>query len=570
MSFETLKLLKQSWKFIVPYWKSEEKYKALALLTGILLLTIANIGLSVKLTYWSKNFYDALEKQNYQQFLYQTKIFFILILIFVPTFVSAFTLKGILRFRWRQWMTNQFLRDWTINDTYYHVMLDKGKLDNPDQRISEDLSTFPSLSLNLFLSFFEQILTLFSFAFVLWTISSGIPLKIFGHTFKIHGYLVWAAFLYAMFGTFIVVKIGKPLIDLNFKQQHYEANFRYSLIRLQDKREEIAIFGGIKPEVKTLKDSFSFIKSNYYSIIIRSIYINFSYTYFINLSQIIPLIAAAPMYFTGIITLGVVMQVQRAFEEVRSSFSVIASNFSTIAEWRASGNRLLELVDHIHSAKQAIKHNKISITESKENIIIHNLNLDKPTNEPMLRDVNLEIKAHDRILLIGSSGIGKSTIVRALHGLWTHGSGDIRLPNNIFYVPQRPYMPIGTLKEAIIYPSISSDYKEDNNEIIELLILFKLGHLVNHLNELNDWSTILSLGEQQRISFIRILINKPKLIVMDEPSSSLNPDLENLAFETILAKLKDTTILTIGHSETLKKFHKKIVNVEEWIAPVEV
>ena len=566
MFSETLKLLKRSWKIIVPYWKSEDKYKALAMLVAILILTLGEIGLTVKLSYWYQAFYDALEKHDYAQFIKQIKIFFLLIMIFIPTITCTFALVSMLQFRWRQWMTNRFLRDWTTDNAYYHAMLNKDKIDNPDQRISQDLDLFSSLSLDLFLSFFKEIITLFSFAFILWTVSSGIPLKIFGYTFKIHGYLVWAAFLYAMVGTVLVVKIGQPLIGLDFVQQRYEANFRYSLIRLQEKREEIAIFGGIKPEVKNLKDAFNFIRTNYYQIVVRNVYINFCYISFVNISQIIPLLAAAPMYFANIITLGIVMQVGSAFGNVRSSFSVIAKNFRTIASWKATVIRLLELDDYIKRAEGNMLHNKITFTESQRDLSVHHLTLQKPNHDLMLKNINFSIKEHDKTLLIGGSGVGKSTIIRALRGLWTSGEGKIELPANIFYVPQRPYMPIATLREAMIYPTLLSDYENGAQGLSALLELFKLGHLVSSLDEHQDWSTVLSLGEQQRISFIRILINKPTFIVMDEPSSSLNPALEKLVFKTLLERLTDVTIVTVGHSETLKKYHQKVIDVEQWVA----
>ena len=249
MASETIRLFKKSWHFIVPYWKSSEKYRAWGMLAAILLLTLGEIGLTVRLTYWTKAFYTALEKHNYSEFVWQIKVFFMLVAVFIPTALSKSLITSFLQFRWRQWMTTKFLHNWVDHDSYYHVTLHKDKVDNPDQRISQDLNLLATLSMDLFLSFFREIVSLFSFAVILWTISTDIPLKLFGYTFKIQGYLVWAAFIYAMLGTYIVVKVGQPLINLDFMQQHYEANFRYSLIRLQEKREEIALFGGVKPEV---------------------------------------------------------------------------------------------------------------------------------------------------------------------------------------------------------------------------------------------------------------------------------------------------------------------------------
>jgi len=447
---------------------------------------------------------------------------------------------------------------------YYRVLVDNKDLDNPDQRISQDLDFFSSLSLGLFLSFFQEIVTLLSFAVVLWNISSDFPLQILGSSFKVPGYLLWVAFIYAAIGTGIIIKVGKPLIDLNFVQQHYEANFRYSLIRLQEKKEEIAIFGGVKPEMKTLTDAFSFIRQNYYAIVVRNIYIKLCYVPFINMSQLIPVVAAAPLYFSGVIMLGTVMQVARSFEQVRDSFSVIATNFSTIASWRASALRLLQFDHCLKNSEQNLLHYNIDIAHKGHNIEVKNLELHKPNNAGILKGLNFSIKERERVALVGSSGVGKSTIIRALRGIWMYGEGKINIPNNVFFVPQRPYMPLSTLREAIVYPQLLSEHGVENKELIELMQLFRLKHLISDLDEVKNWSGALSLGEQQRISFIRILINKPKYIVMDEPTSSLNTKLEALVFKTLLERLKDSTVVTITHSETLKKYHQRSIDVEKW------
>lgn len=536
------------------------------MLALLILSTLASIAFTVRLTYWSKGFYDALEKKSYADFMQQIKVFLFLLSGYIPVLLAKGLLTGFLSFRWRQWMTYKFLKNWTEKDTYYHAMLHVDKVDNPDQRISQDIKILCSETIILFLSFLEEIVSLFSFAVVLWTLSSSVPIKVMGYNLNIQGYLVWIALLYAVFGTGIVVKVGKPLIKLDFMQEHYEANFRYSLIRLQEKREEIALFQGTQPEIKNLHDAFDYIRTNYYDIIVRNAYIVLALRCFINLSQLIPIVAAAPMYFAGVITLGVVIQVARSFEAVRESFSVIANNFTTIASWRAATKRLLQLVQHMELADQEVADNKIKFAGNNNQIKVTNLRLKKPNQKPMLRDVNFAVKEHDRTLLMGSSGLGKSTIIRAMKGLWTYGSGKVEQPSDIFYVPQRPYMPIATLRESLIYPILASGYKNDDSQLVELLGLFKLSYLVEHLDERRDWSTTLSLGEQQRISFIRILLNKPKWVVMDEPTSSLNKDLEELLFKTLLSRIKDITMLTVGHSETLKRYHKKVINVEKWSA----
>jgi vitamin B12/bleomycin/antimicrobial peptide transport system ATP-binding/permease protein len=558
--------IKKIWKLIVPYWRSEEKFKAWALLFFVMGLSLSNVWLLIRLNQFTRDVYNAFERKSYIELLHQIYIFIILIIVFVVVHSGKNIITGFLQFSWRRWLTTNFLARWSKDNRYYHVMLKRGHVDNPDQRISQDLRFLAFLSLDLFLIFLLEVVSLVSFAVILWKISANLPLQILGHQYHIKGYLLWIALIYSGIGTYLAVKIGKPLINLDFINEKYEADFRFSLIRLQEKREEAALYNGTQTEIGYLRDAFNNIQENFYAILVRTFYMNVYRAFYINLDQLIPLFSVSPMYFSGIVTLGVVMQVVSAFGHIMNSLAVIVNNFTNIASWRASVRRLLEFTDCMDESEYEALTNKIKIKTFREKINISDVSLYTPDNREILKNINFFLDKGDRVLLVGESGIGKSTIIRALAGLWTHGEGGVIIPKEkIFFVPQRPYMPITTLRQAILYPEQNLETKVLDSKIEKLLHDFKLGYLAFQLGDNKDWGSALSLGEQQRVSFIRILLHKPEWLIMDEPTSSLNDKLQELSFNLLFSNLKNPTILTVGHTKELRKFHTKIINVENWV-----
>lgn len=550
---------------ILPFWKSEQKLKAWSMLLIVLICNILVVYAYVELNKLNGHMYNALENKDLQAFLKQIYKFTLMVsaVIIIMNINSYF--NSILGFTWRKWLTDNLTQKWMKNSNFYRIMNLTYPAENPDQRISQDLNSFANETLGFFMELFSQSLSLVSFSILLWNLSGSFNLnKISDFNFEIHGYLFWTALLYCVIGTYVTIKIGKPLIALDYTQEKFEANFRYSLIRVREKREEIALYNGFTPEIKNLQDCFQDIKQNFYNIVIRTVYLNIWRRAYANFDQVIPLLAAAPMYFAGIYTLGVLMQIGGAFASVKESLSIIVSSFTGIASWLATSRRLLQLDAQIKDAQLLQEESKIIITRSnKDQISCEKLTITTPSGKALLKNVNLKVNLKDRIIITGQSGIGKSTLIRAIADLWPYGQGNIHLPSDdVFFVPQRPYLPISTLRNALIYPGTPT--KSFDKQILKFLKDLKLDYLSNNLDKKQDWGLVLSLGEQQRIAIIRLLLHKPKWIVMDEPTSSLDSALQNTVFELLNKNLKDSAIITVAHTPDLKQYHSIEIDVNKF------
>ncbi len=553
------------WRLITPFWQSEQKLKAWSMLLIILTSNLLIVYGFVEINQWNNKLYSALQNGNQHEFFKQALIFIPIVFSLVAVFNINDYFKSILSFTWRKWLTEYFSHKWLKNNNFYRVMQLTQTPDNPDQRISEDLKNFAFSSLELFLVFFKETINLISFSVILWNLSSSINLKnIIGIDIDISGYLVWIALIYAIIGTYITILIGKPLVHLDYTREKYEANFRYSLVRIREKREEIALHKEINPEIHNLKNCFDNIKANFYAIVVRTFYLDIWRNLFYHLDTIFPLLVAAPMFFIGIFTLGTLMQVVDAFKQVKISLSVIVKSFTIISAWLATSQRLIQLEQHLDRAKIQHRHSKILVTiSSGKKLICENLTITTPSGKVLIKDISFEINLNDKVLITGTSGVGKSTLVRILAGLWPYGYGQVLLPSEqIFFVPQKSYMPISTLKNALIYPS---EIKIKDEEIIKLLELLKIDYLTQSLHIKHDWGMVLSPGEQQRISIIRLLIHKPKWVIMDEPTSSLDDDLQEIVFKLLSDYLKNSAVVTLAHTKKLKKYHSKQININKFI-----
>jgi putative ATP-binding cassette transporter len=561
-SFTEFKLI---WQLIIPFWQSEQKLKAWAMLLIVLISNLLIVYGFVEINQWNNKLYSALQNGNQHEFFKQALVFIPITFALVAVFNINYYFKNILSFTWRKWLTNHLSHKWLKNNNFYRVMQLAQNPDNPDQRISEDLKSFAFNSLELFLVFFKETINLVSFLVILWNLSGSFNLEnIIGINIDVSGYLVWIALLYAIVGTYITILIGKPLVHLDYAQEKYEANFRYSLVRIREKREEIALHKEISPEIHNLKDCFDDTKANFYAIVMRTFYLDIWRNLFYQLDTIFPLLVAAPIFFIGVFTLGTLMQVVDAFKQVKGSLSMIVKSFTIISAWLATSQRLIQLEHHLDQAKIQRKHSKILVTISNgKKLVCEDLTITTPTGKILIKDINFEINLKDKILITGKSGVGKSTLVRTLAELWPYGHGQILLPSEqIFFVPQKPYMPISTLRNVLTYPS---KIKIKDEEIIKLLELLKLGHLTQSLDIKQDWGMILSPGEQQRIAIIRLLIHKPKWVVMDEPTSSLDDDLQKIVFSLLGDYLKNSTVITMAHTTELKKYHSKQIDVNSFV-----
>ncbi|MEQ9115510.1 MAG: ABC transporter ATP-binding protein/permease [Rickettsiales bacterium] len=549
---------KESYQLIKPFWVSDQWKKALLFLLLCLALNFGFIYISVQMNYWNRDIYDALQNKNYSNFIAQVIKYFPLLGYFIFIVVSKKVAESFLSFQWRQWYTKSYLKKWTHNDTYYHVMNSRSHVDNPDQRISQDLNSLTSGMLSLFITFITEIVNVITFGVILWSLSSIINFTFFGLDLKIPGYLIWAALLYAAIGSGIMILVGRPLVKLDFMRERYEANFRSSLIRLQERREEIALYDGVFTEKKNLLSKFSDIRHNFYGIIKRNIYINTVEILHLNLATLFPLLVSSPMYFAGAVTLGNVMQIVSAFGHVKNSFSIIVDNFTTLAALRATIIRLAELRYNIEESNADVRNSKIKISAKPDELNIKNLSINKPDGELLKKNIAVNLKPKDALLIQGPSGSGKSTIIRSLKGVWLHGSGEINLPKDkkTMFIPQRPYMPIDSLENVIYYPHHDPS-SVVRKEIESYMKKFNLSHLIKSMNKHTDWTNVLSLGEQQRVAIIRALINNPDVIILDEPTTSLDKQSEQTAFKELFAKFKNKIMICVSHSDKFTKFFNK-------------
>lgn len=556
MNFIDKRFCKGVWHLFKGYWNSEEKWKARGLLGAIVALNFTAVYIVVLISQWYNTFYNALQNYDQGAFLSLIGEFSILAFIHIVIAVYAIYLQQMLQIKWRIWMTNRYLDEWLHDQTYYKMQILEDKTDNPDQRISEDINQFVSLTLGLSMGFLKKIATLCAFIVILWNLSGVITIPVGSEQFTIYGYMVWFSILYAVAGTYLTKKIGNPLVRLNYDQQRYEADFRFSMVRLRENSESIAFYGGEKSEKIGFLIRFAKIFENYWSLMKSQKRLTWFTAGYGQLAIIFPILMAAPRYFSGAMQLGGLIQTLKAFGEVQDALSFFVDSYTSVAEWQAVVKRLLGFVDHMETVEK-LKIETTIVEANVDRLAIQNLTVALPSGESLLQDVNLQVSGGEKLLITGASGCGKSTFMRTVSGIWPFGKGSIVVPQGQtrLFLPQRPYLPLGSLKEAILYPKES--VMADDQRIKEVMKECQLAELISRLDDIDDWSRILSLGEQQRIAFARVLLIKPEWVFLDESTSALDEPTEKMMYELLTAKLPYTSIISIGHRNTLVNYHQK-------------
>jgi len=542
------------WRLIQPYWVSEEKWRARGLLLAIVALALGMVYLEVLFNTWNREFYNALETKNYQVFIEQLWRFSYLAFIFIAVAIYRIYLTQSLQMRWRVWMTKQYMARWLDHRAYYRIE-QKHAADNPDQRIAEDLNFLTSGTLSLSLGLLSSVVTLLSFIGILWSVSGPISFLLGTQEITIPGYMVWFAIAYAGIGSAIVGLVGWPLIGKNFYQQRFEADFRFGLIRVRENAEAVALYRGEAQEQAQLDSRFQRIRDNWWGIMRTTKTLNLVSTFYSQFANIFPFLMAAPRYFSGAITLGGLMQISSAFGQVQGALSWFITAFSDLAAWKASVNRLAGF----HAAVDAVHADIDGVMVTQNNvgaILIDQLRLDLPDGSPLTVTFSADIQAGQRILVAGPSGCGKSTLLRALAGIWPYGSGSMEIPKSwkLLFLPQKSYLPIGTLRAAIAYPASEKTYTD--LAIQHYLDLCKLPHLKAQLDQADNWSQRLSPGEQQRVAFVRALLMRPDVLFMDEASSALDTETEDLVYQLLLQDLPEAAMVSVAHRENVAKYHK--------------
>lgn len=557
----TRQFFKDVWLLTKSYWQSEEKKKAFLLLATIIALTLGIVYMLVLLNRWNNSFYSALQNYETDKIFDELIHFSWLAAIYIILAVYSYYLQQTLILHWRRWLTTRFIDIWLTNKTYYHLQMFGKDTDNPDQRISEDVRLFVEMTLSFSIGILKALTTFASFVFILYRLSGPLEFSFMGHQFAIEGYLLWASLIYSVLGTYVTHIVGRKLVQLNFIQQRYEADFRFSMIRLRESAESVAFYRGEQQEGMVFKERFRLLLSNFWKLINKQkqlVWLNSGYS---QIAIIFPFVVAMNRYLSKEITLGGLMQVASAFGNVQGSLSYFVDMYSSIAQWQAVVMRLTYFGRHMNEVSREAERFHLERFATSKAVSAENMQVNLPDGRVLLKDINLSLKPGNNVLIKGVSGSGKSTLLRAIAGIWPFVEGRINLPEtkDLMFIPQKPYLPLGTLREALLYPGTKP---LDDDALGALMDLCKIGHLKNQLDTEADWSHVLSVGEQQRLAFVRAHIQKPLWLFLDEATSALDEETEAAMYELLAERLRDTTVVSVGHRSTLNRFHALVLRID--------
>ena len=542
------------WQLFKGYWYSEEKLRACGLFAVVILLNMAAVYLLVQLNAWYKEFYNVLQGYTVEFFWPSIGKLTLLASLYIALAVYAIYLRQMLQIKWRIWMTDHYLANWLGRQVYYRMQVLGSDTDNPDQRISEDISQFVNLTMQLLVGTIQHLMTLGAFAVVLWNLSGVLTVPVGGKNVQIYGYMLWFSLFYAVVGTYLAHRVGRRLVGLDFDQQHYEADFRFNMMRVRENSESVAFYGGEKPELQGFKARFVKVVSNYWGLMRQMKLLNFYVNGYGQLAIIVPILMAAPRYFSHEMQLGGFMQTLSAFGRVQDALSYFVNSYDNIAQLAAVTRRLSSFTEHMEQV--CVLESKVTRSSTaKQQLELRNLCVELPAGQVLVQDASLILPVGSRTLITGNSGCGKSTLLRTLAGIWPFGRGELVLPEDetVLFLPQRPYLPLGTLRRAVEYPLLQQCTEARLQAVLRLV---GMEHLTGRLDEIADWSRILSLGEQQRIAFARVLLVKPQWVFLDEATSALDEPREKDMYELLRQELPTMGIISVGHRSTLFAQHQ--------------
>ncbi len=563
LSITSRSFLKQAWALTRPYWFSEERWAARGLLAAVVALNLGLVYLTVRFNRWHNDFFNALQNKDADQFWRQLLIWSVIAAVYIAVAIYQFKLNWLLQIRWRRWLTDVYFREWLSNRVYYRMELKNYGTDNPDQRIQEDLRLFTTNTIFLGLGLMREVVSLASFVVILWTLSGALTLPLAGASIIIPGYMVWAAVIYAAAGSWLAHWIGRPLVRLSFDQQRFEADLRYSMTRIRENAEGVALYKGEREENETLRRRFANVWDNWLSIITYRKRLGGYTAFYSQLAAIFPYVVVAPRYFSGALQLGGVMQTANAFGYVQSALSWFIDAYAQLAEWKATVDRLTGFHLAITAAATESRSGAgIAVaSNAKDGIAARDLTIRLPNGRVLLREVNTSFEAGAHTLITGPSGSGKSTLFRALAGIWPFGTGSIEAPtaDKVLFLPQRPYLPLGSLRDVVAYPADAGGFSDA--QIAETLRLCRLDEFVERLDERDNWAMRLSPGEQQRLAIARALLNQPDWLFLDEATASLDAKTEEHLYGLLGQHLPGTTIVSIAHRPQVAMHHHRRIEL---------
>lgn len=555
--------LRRFYRLASPFWFNRRQGVEWLLLFAVIGFALAIIQVSVYVTEWNKAFYDALAEFNGEIIPSLIITYLSYITLIVAFIVCGNLLRKVLIFRWREHLTRQFQHQWLNHHQHYRLQLEN-EPDNPDQRIAEDIYLLAEKSIDLFKYFIMNVAKLTAFIAILWHMSGVQTFHLGTWQVNVQGYLVWIALLYSVLCTLFMHYIGHPLQFLNVERQHTEADYRAALLRIRDNAEQIAFYRGEKQEIRRLSERFHHIKQNWYALIRREFKIEtFSATY-LRISMFIPIFATLPMYLARTMTFGDMMQARSAFTNVQDGFGWFMDYYKRLIEWSAVIKRLADFQSALENHEASADIEK-SVQNSPHfmpsRLTTGPLDIYAKSGNMLLTGITLNLSGGDWVLLDGKSGIGKSTLLRTLAGLWPYYQGEFKIRSDIvLFLPQRPYLAHDSLRAVITYPASPLQYNDERLQ--QVLVEVGLPQLRQQLNDVKEWNKILSGGEQQRISLARVLLLRPTLLFLDESTNQLDENSAVALIRHIKSQLPLCLCLAVTHQTEVKKLFEQIISLE--------
>lgn len=540
---------KQFWMFAGGYLSPKRSIKPLLFFVLIVTLTLFSVRLSLVHSTWYNNMYTALQEFNQTVFWEQMILFCFIAGFSVAAALISYYLNQRFSINWIEWLNTELLEKWMDKRAYYKSQYIGNNLDNPDQRIQQDIQSYVKTTLSLSTGVIDAVTSMISYTILLWGLAGPMTLL----SIEIPRAMVYLVFAYVIFTTLIAFWLGKPLIRLNFANEKLNANYRYSLIRVKEYAESIAFYAGEKVEKSRLYKQFRAVIDNMWDIVFRALKFSGFNLVVSQISVVFPLLIQVGRYFEKQIKLGDLMQTLQVFGKLHSNLSFFRNTYDSFAEYKATLDRL---TGFHYSVEAAQKQSKTDITDHPTDVIFQHLSVKSPMGKILIKDLNLTLTQGNSLLIQGQSGVGKTTLLRTIAGLWSYAEGKIFCPqHNTLFLSQRPYLPQGNLLTALYYPDTTENV--DLAKITRVLEQVQLSHLQDRLEQEQDWSRILSLGEQQRLAFARLLLHKPKVAFLDEASASLDEGMEHAMYRLIREELPNTTIISVGHRSTLVPLHQQ-------------
>ena len=562
-----VRAIKQLWRLAAPYWlESEERLGSWLLLIADVLLMVVSVIALIRINAWYSDWTNAYV--NVDRPLWNQQ------LIIFALFAGVSTISGGLRhyldqwiaIRWRRWMSSRFIDNWMTDFNHYRMQFTGSKIDNPDQRIAEDINRFLDFTWRYTFQLFQNLLTLGSFIVILWNLSATIPMILFGRDWSFPGYFIVIAFIWSVIGTYGAHFFGRALIGITYDQTRYEADFRFSLVQIRENSEQISLLGGEQVEHTRVMEIFNNVIANTFRMAMRRMKLQFITLGFSFADGVVISILLGPAYFLGAIPggYGSIMQIANAFQQVLLTFKFFQTIYADLAVWKAVINRLVGFLDSHEEAEKITQASNIVIDEhDADNVHIPKMDIFLPTGELQAVAQDLAFNKGEKVLIKGKTGAGKTTLFRVITGIWPFGNGKVLIPKDkkVIVLPQKPYLPIGTLAEVISYPEPPEKYSREEME--QVLRDVDLGQFVDRLDEEAHWYRVLSGGEQQRVGIARAMLYKPDYLFFDEATASMDEDSEEILYNMLLERMKDTTIVSIGHRSSLEKFHERLVVAQQ-------